>query len=245
MLSTVVNIVPREFAGISECLLQHFLCKLVVMFVLERLVVEAYGLVELSAEMVNEAKGEVSLRVRRVETDALLEVANGFLVVPELATGVCEVCQYSLHNPVACVWLAQHECLIVVSLGLLVEFLLVVDNSEFRVNERIGRVYLLGLEQRQCGGFQIVGSQILHAHVEMRLCTAWEETHDSAINGHGLVGLVLNCKGMRHSNPCEHERLVQHYGLLEILASDLELFAVEVVSADCEPTYWMGRVALH
>lgn len=43
----------------------------------------------------------------------------------------------SLHDPVAGVGVAESECFQMITLGFLIVFLLVVDDSEFGVDERI------------------------------------------------------------------------------------------------------------
>lgn len=126
--SRIVHIIPRQLAGIGERLLQHLLRELVIVFELERLVVEADGLVELSAEVVDEPNGEVGLRVGGVEADALLEVADGALVLPELAAGVGQVGEDGLHHPEGGVRVAERQRLQVVLLGLLVVLQFVVDH---------------------------------------------------------------------------------------------------------------------
>lgn len=61
------------------------------MLVLQRFVVETDGFVQLSAQVMDESHGEVSLSIGGVETDALLEVADGVLVFFEFAASVGQV----------------------------------------------------------------------------------------------------------------------------------------------------------
>ena len=65
---------------------------------------------------------------------------------------------------------------------------------------------------------------------------------NGSVDGHGLVRLVLNCKGVGHSDPGIHEALIEHDGLLEVLSGDFVLFAMEVISTDHEPTDRMCSV---
>ncbi len=135
--------------------------------------------------------------------------------------------------------MAQGEGLQVVLLSLFVILLLVVYHSQLGVNKRVRRIDFLGLQKRNSGSLQIVCPQVLHPHVKMGLRASREEPDDGSINGHGLVGLVLDGKGVRHANPRVEEAIVQLNSLLEVFPCDLILFAVEVIGAHSEPTHWM------
>lgn len=76
----------------------------------------------------------------------------------------------------------------------------------------------------------------------MCLCASGEEADDGAVDGHGLVGLVLDGEGVGHADPGKEEAFVEDYCLLEVLASHFVLFAVEVVGAYCEPADGVGGV---
>lgn len=73
----------------------------------------------------------------------------------------------------------------------------------------------------------------------MSLRTSREQPHDRPVNGHSLIRLILNRKGVSHADPSIEEAAVQLYCFLEVLPSYLELLAVEVVSTYCEPTHRM------
>lgn len=88
-------------------------------------------------------------------------------------------------------------------LGLLVILLLIIDHSQLRIDERISWVNLLGLHEGKRGSFEIVSPQIFHSHIQMGLRTTREQPDNGPINGHGLVGLILNSKGVSHSYPSE------------------------------------------
>jgi len=154
---------------------------------LERLVVEADGLVELSAQVVDEPHRKIGLRVGGVKAHALLQVAHCRFVLLELAAGVRQVGQHCFHHPIAAIGVAQRQRLQVASLRLLVVLLLVVDHSQLGVDQRVRGIYLLGLAERNSGSFEVVGAQILHAHVKVGLRAAGEKPDDGAIDGHGLV----------------------------------------------------------
>lgn len=69
----------------------------------------------------------------------------------------------------------------------------------------------------------------------MSLGTSWEKSNNCAIDGHGLVRLILNCEGMGHSNPGVNKAFVEHNSFLEIFSCDLIFFTVEVIGADHKP----------
>lgn len=91
--------------------------------------IKANGLVELPAQVVDKPNGKVGLRVGGVEADALLEVADGVLVLLEFAAGVGEVGEDGLHHPEGGVGVAECQRLEMVLLRLLVVLQLVVDHS--------------------------------------------------------------------------------------------------------------------
>ena len=153
----------------------------------EGLVVEADGLVELSAQVVDEPHRKVGLRVGRVKTNALLQVAYCGLVLLELAAGVRQVGEHRLHDPVAAVGVAERQRLQVAALGLLVVLLLVVDHSQLGVDERVRGIDFLGLAEGNSGSLEVVGAQVLHAHVEVGLRASGEKADDGAVDGHRLV----------------------------------------------------------
>ena len=126
--SGVVDVVPGEFAGVGDGLLEHFLGELVVVLELQGLVVEANGLVQLAAQMVDKAQRKESLGVAGVETHALFEESDGTLVLLEFAAGVGQVGEDGLQHPIAAVGLAQSQSFLVALPGLLVVLLLVVDD---------------------------------------------------------------------------------------------------------------------
>ena len=66
------------------------------------------------------------------------------------------------------------KCELVIFFGLSVIFLFVVDDSEFGVDEGIVGVDFSGFLKGECGCFEVVGSEVLHPHVEMCLCASWE-----------------------------------------------------------------------
>lgn len=69
-----------------------------------------------------------------------------------------------------------------------------------------------------------------------------EEPHNRPVDRHSLIGLILNRKGVSHPNPRIQETTIQFDSLLEILPRDLKLLAVEVVSANGEPTHRMRGI---
>ena len=73
----------------------------------------------------------------------------------------------------------------------------------------------------------------------MSLGASREESHDCSVNRHGLVGLILNCEGMSHSNPCEKETFIENDSFLEVFSCYFVFFAVKVVGANSEPADWM------
>lgn len=79
----------------------------------------------------------------------------------------------------------------------------------------------------------------------MGLRAAREETNNRPINRHGLIGLILNGKGVSHPNPRIEETTIQFDGFLEVLPGDLKLLAVEVVSANGEPTDGVRGIVLY
>lgn len=89
--SRIVHIIPGQFTGIRECLLQHLLRKLIIMLELQRLMVETDSLIQLPTQVMDKSHREIRLRVGGVQAHALLEVADGVLVFFEFAAGVGQV----------------------------------------------------------------------------------------------------------------------------------------------------------
>lgn len=58
-----------------------------------------------------------------------------------------QIGQHRFHDPIAGVGVAKGKCLQVIPLGLLVVLLLIVDDSEFGIDEGIRWVDLFGLSQ--------------------------------------------------------------------------------------------------
>ena len=78
----------------------------------------------------------------------------------------------------------------------------------------------------------------------MSLGTSREQSNNGPVNGHGLIGLILDCERVGHTDPSINKAFVKHNGLLKVLSGNLVLFAVEVVSSDHEPTNRVTCVVL-
>ena len=185
--SDVVDIFPGEFAGIGNCLLQHLLSELIVVFEFQGFVVEADGFIELSAEMVDEAQGEECLSIARIQTHALLEEPDRAFVVLEFSAGMGQIGQNGLQDPKTAIRMAQPHRLLVALPGLLVVLLLVVDDPQLGIDEGIRRTDLLGLHQGESSSLEVVCPQIFHPHVKVSLRAPREQPHNGPVDGHGLV----------------------------------------------------------
>lgn len=129
-------------------------------------------------------------------------------------------------------------------LGLLVVLLFVVDHAKLRVNQGVRWVDLSSFEKCEGSCFQIISSEILHAHVEVGLRTAREESDNSAVDAHGLVRLILDSKGVGHANPGIQEGLIKNNSFLEVLSGYLIFLTVKVVGPHCEPADRVRTIVL-
>ena len=79
----------------------------------------------------------------------------------------------------------------------------------------------------------------------MGLGTSRKQSDDCPVNRHGLIRLVLDSKGMSHSNPSIDKAFIEHNCFLEIFPSNLKLFTVKIISSDHEPTYRVACIVLN
>jgi len=87
---------------------------------------------------------------------------------------MCQVGENGFLHPERTVGMALLQSQLVIPSGILIVLLLVVDDSQLGVNQGITGVDFLGFLEGQSGRFEVVGSKVLHAHIEVGLCASWE-----------------------------------------------------------------------
>lgn len=87
------------------------------------------------------------MRVRGVQTHALLQLFDRIFVILQFAVGVSQVGQDGLSDPETGFRPAQLDGFLVISERLLILFLFVTDDSQFRINQRIGWIYFEGFAE--------------------------------------------------------------------------------------------------
>ena len=78
----------------------------------------------------------------------------------------------------------------------------------------------------------------------MGLRASRKQSHDGAVDRHGLVGLVLDGEGVGHTYPRKQETFIEYDGFLEVFSGHFVFFAVEVVGPHGEPTDRVRGVVL-
>ena len=194
--------------------------------------------------MENKGEWKVGLRIGRIEADALFEIFGGLFVLLHLTVRVCEISEYGLENPETDFAVAEWESLGIVLFCLAVVLLFVADDTQFGVDKWVVGIDFRGFVEGKCGGFEIVGSEVLHSHVKVCLGATWEEPHNCPVNWHRLIGLVLHCEGVSHTDPSVEEASIEHDGFLEVLPGDFVLFTMEIVCSDGKPADGMRGIVL-
>ena len=97
-----------------------------------------------------------------------------------------QITQNILQNPIGGIR-TESNCLDEVLIRSDIVLFLVEGDSDFVEDDGVLWVDFVGLLEAEHRGLQVVGSEVLHADVEVREVAAWEESLTAPVDAHCLV----------------------------------------------------------